>query len=92
MLRGMSSEFKGLMCKYIINSLPLVLSGLIWFHTVSKYWPGREKTCLQGLANNNGTDQPAHPRSLISAFVIGLFERIISTLATCKIQFSSYSL
>ena len=34
------------------------------------YGPRREKTCLQGFANNNGADQPAHQRSLISAFFI----------------------
>ena len=32
--------------------------------------PRREKTCLGGIANNTGADQPAHLRSLISAFVI----------------------
>ena len=32
--------------------------------------PRREKTCLRGFGNNTGADQPAHPRSLISAFVI----------------------
>ena len=36
----------------------------------TKIGPRREKTCLRGLANNTGADQPAHPRSLISAFVI----------------------
>ena len=34
------------------------------------FGPRREKTCLRGFANNTGADQPAHPRSLISAFVI----------------------
>ena len=34
------------------------------------YGPRREKTCLLGFGNNTGADQPAHPRSLISAFVI----------------------
>ena len=34
------------------------------------YGPRREKTCLRRFANNTGADQPAHPRSLISAFVI----------------------
>ena len=29
------------------------------------------------FANNKGADQPAHPRSLISAFVIRLLESII---------------
>ena len=41
------------------------------------YGPRREKTCLRWSANNTGTDQPAHPRSLISAFVIRFFESII---------------
>ena len=36
--------------------------------------PRREKTCLRGSANNTGADQPAHPHSLISAFVIRVFE------------------
>ena len=43
---------------------------------------GREKTCLQGFANNKGADQPAHSRSLISAFVFRLLESITSRLAT----------
>ena len=37
----------------------------------------REKICLRGFANNTGADQPAHSRSLISAFVIRFFESII---------------
>ena len=32
--------------------------------------PGHEKTCLMPYANNKGADQPAHPRSLISTFVV----------------------
>ena len=36
------------------------------------------------FANNKDTDQPAHPHSLISAFVILLLESIISKLATSK--------
>ena len=42
----------------------------------------REKACVWGFANNKGAEQPAHPRSLISAFVIHLLESIISKLAT----------
>ena len=41
--------------------------------------------CLQGFANNTGTDQPAHQRSLISAFVIRFLESIICKLATGEI-------
>ena len=48
----------------------------------------REKTCLRGVANNKGAYQPGHPRSLISAFVILLLERIISRLATSEISIS----
>ena len=51
------------------------------------YWPRREKTCLWGFANNTGADQPAHPRSLISAFVIRFLESIICRLATGEISF-----
>ena len=50
------------------------------------YGPRREKTCLQGIANNTGADQPAHLRSLISTYVIRLLESIISRLATSEIS------
>ena len=49
------------------------------------YGPRREKTCLRGFAINTGTDQPAHPRSLISAFVIRFLKSIISKLALREI-------
>ena len=35
---------------------------ILWFE------PRNEKTCLMPYANNNGADQPAPPRSLISAY------------------------
>ena len=38
------------------------------------------------FAKNKGADQPAHPRSLISALVIRLYESIISRLATSEIS------
>ena len=44
------------------------------------------KNFFQVFANNKGTDQPAHPRSLISAFVIPLLETIISWLAKSEIS------
>ena len=37
------------------------------------------------FANNNGADQPAHPRSLTSAFTICSLESIIAHLDLCKI-------
>ena len=48
--------------------------------------PRREKTCLRRFADNPGTDQPAHPRSLISAFVIRFLQSIICKLATGEIS------
>ena len=51
-------------------------------YALGLYGPRRKKPCLRWVANNKGADQPAHPRSLISAFVIGLLESIISKLAT----------
>ena len=51
--------------------------------------PRREKTCLRGVTNNTGADQPAHPRSLNSAFVIRFLKRIICKLLQVKFQFSS---
>ena len=50
------------------------------------FGPQREKTCLRGFANNTGADQPAHPRSLISAFVIRFLESVICKLATGDIS------
>ena len=47
--------------------------------------PQRKKSCLRGLANNKGADQPAHLCSLTSTFVIPLLESIISRLATSEI-------
>ena len=49
------------------------------------YGPPREKTCLLGIANNKGTDQPAHTCRLICAFVICVLESIISKLAASEI-------
>ena len=46
----------------------------------------REKPCLRGFAKNTGADQPAHPRSLISAFVIHFLESSICKLATGEIS------
>ena len=48
--------------------------------------PRREKPCLRGFANNTSADQPAHPRSLISAFVIRFLKSIICKLATGEIS------
>ena len=45
-----------------------------------------DKTCLRGFANNKRADQPAHVRSLISAFVIRFTESTVCKLPTGKIS------
>ena len=57
-----------------------VLNLHLWHSITSShaiYGPQREKTSIRGFANNTGEDQPAHPRYLISAFVIHFLESII---------------
>ena len=44
------------------------------------------KPFFERFANNTGTDQPAHSRSLISAFVIHFLESIICKLATGEVS------
>ena len=44
------------------------------------------KPVFTGFVNNTGADQPAHPRSLISAFVIHVLESILCKLATKEIS------
>ena len=63
---------------------PLVYKGLIItrvtgynFQYNIVFGPRREKTCLRGFTNNKGADQPAHTRSLITAFVVHLMESIM---------------
>ena len=36
--------------------------------------------------NNKGTDQPAHPRSLISAFVVHCPDRVMTLISVTKIS------
>ena len=46
-------------------------------------WASMRETLTVMLANNKGADQPAHPRSLISAFVIRYLK--------CKVSRSDFS-
>ena len=50
------------------------------------YEPGHEKMCLMSYANNKGADQPAHPRSLISAFVVRCLDSIMSLVSVTKMS------
>ena len=48
--------------------------------------PSHEKTCLKSHANNKGADQPAYPRSLISAFVVRCLDSVMSLVSVIKIS------
>ena len=48
--------------------------------------PGHAKMCLMPYANNKGADQPAHPRSLISTFVVHCLESMICILALSQVS------
>ena len=50
------------------------------------YESRREKTGLMSYANNKGADQPAHPRRLISAFVIRSSDSIIPIVGISEIS------
>ena len=50
------------------------------------YEPHHEKTCLCNMRTKKGADQPAHSRSLISAFIVRYLDSIISILAKSKIS------
>ena len=88
-----------LTCTWIITPCILIIMNAIWLiitvgvydvleciDSEQTYGPRREKTCLRRFANNTGADQPAHPRSLISALVIRYLESIICKLATGEIS------
>ena len=59
----------------------------VWhtFHN-SKYGPGHAKMYLMSYANNKGADQSAHPRSLISTFVVRCSDSMICILAISKVS------
>ena len=67
-----------------------IMSQLIYYsqlrHAASSYGPGHAKTCLMAYANNKGADQPAHPRSLISTFVVRCLDSMICILALSKVS------
>ena len=87
MLPGKKSKVDVILVKLGLCLVTVMTLILLFFpgSTVVIYGPKGEKNCLRGFANNKGTDQPAHMRSLISAFVIPFLESIISRLASSEI-------
>ena len=78
----------GLFCHMISNlfSLKLWLFSMQPIHLVC-IWAWRWENLSSGFANKVA-DQPEHPHSLISTFVICLLESILSKLATDEISIS----
>ena len=64
---------------------PFYIFTLIVQRNKNIYGPGHAKTCLMPYANNKGADQPAHPRSLISTFVVRFLDSMICILAMSKV-------
>ena len=62
-------------CIKINNSL------VVYTNFATLFRPLPETASLRWFANNKGADQPAHQRSLISAFIIRFLESITSRLA-----------
>ena len=67
-----------------LNSLP-VSEALCLLQMTHMIW-ALTRITSRGFANNTCADQPAHPRSLISTFVIRFLESIICKLATSEIS------
>ena len=57
-----------------------------WFSGDKGIELGHEKMCLMSYANNKGADQPAHPTSLISTFVVHCLDSIISLDSIAEIS------
>ena len=77
-LRPVQKSAPGLLVRFTVLNCPSLQQSI---------GPRCEKTCLRRGANNKGADQPAHPRSLISAFVIRFLECVISKLVTSELSF-----
>ena len=73
-LRWAHTHFVGFVMSRLINVRSLYCMSRIMRKPVLPY------------ANNKDADQPAHPRSLISAFVVRCLDSIIPKLATAKIS------
>ena len=50
------------------------------------YWPGHAKMRLMSYAKNKGADEPAHPYSLISTFVVRCLDSMICIFAIYKVS------
>ena len=73
--RGLFSSGEINVGKFEMSSVNAIIEGL-----------GHAKTCLMPYANNNGAEQPAHPRSLTSTFVFRCLDSMICIHAISKVS------
>ena len=66
---------------FIFSIMPGLYLWGFWHYTI---WAMSWENLLMPYANNKGTDQPAHLRSLISAFVVRCLDSIILLLAIAE--------
>ena len=64
----------------------LVLGSIDYRSGVVLIWATSWENLFMPYANNKSTDQPAHPRSLISAFVVRWLDSIIPLVSISKIS------
>ena len=69
--------------KLYYNLPSIAMEQIRWYMVINE--PRHAKTCLMPYANNKGADQPAHPCSLISAFVVRCLDSIISLVSISEI-------
>ena len=74
------------------GSGPVMSTKTVWptftlhYNAIYIIWATSWENLFMTYANNKGADQPAHPRSLISAFVVRCLDSIIPTLAKSRIS------
>ena len=97
---GKKMQFSYIFTNYLIRSLEFeylkillftIMQSFIGaiscsFQLLNKFELGHEKMCHMSYANNKGTDQTAHLRSLISAFAFRCLYSIISLDSVAEIS------
>ena len=72
----------------LTNAFSLCIFNFVGMHQHKCFflinWAATRKNLTLLHANNKGVNQPAHPRSMISAFVMPSLPSIIISLDTCK--------
>ena len=74
-----------LILPFIVN-LGLNLLYRLYLCERKAHEPGHEKMCLMSYAHNKGANQSAHPRSLISAFVVRCLDSMLSLDSIAEIS------